>query len=294
MLVQYEHDHKTGMDLDKIATEIHKHTSGYPFLVSRICQCIHEELDQDWSTTGIYKAIKIIKEEKNTLLDDLYKNVYNNQNLAELMKRLLLDGERISYNQGIPEIDLGTMYGYFDKDDERGLVISNKIFENILIEYFVDLAKIRRELPAVHSVHNEFVVDGRFDMQACLEKFAKYYPELYSAKNAEFLERDGQLIFLMHLLPALNGRGHHYVESHTRNEERMDLVINFAGEEFILELKKWRGTKKHEAAYEQLAKYLDARNTDTGYLLTFDFRKNKEQKSGWVEYQGKKIFDVMV
>ena len=49
------------------------------------------------------------------------------------------------------------MYGYFAKDENRGLVISNKMFENLLIEYFVDLGKIKGELPTVASVNAEFI-----------------------------------------------------------------------------------------------------------------------------------------
>ena len=44
MLDEYENDHHTGMDTAKIAQEIYDYTSGYPFLVSRICQIIDTEL----------------------------------------------------------------------------------------------------------------------------------------------------------------------------------------------------------------------------------------------------------
>ena len=44
MLSEYEGEHKTGMDISKIATLIYDYTSGYPFLVSRICKIMDEEL----------------------------------------------------------------------------------------------------------------------------------------------------------------------------------------------------------------------------------------------------------
>ena len=294
MLTEYENDYQLGIDIDSIAKEIHKYTSGYPFLVSRICQCIHHELDKDWRIAGVQKAVKMIQEEKNTLFDDLHKNLNSNDQLSKLIKRMLLVGEKFSYNHGIPEIDLGARYGYFTKDADRGLVISNKIFENILIEYFVDLNKIHGELPVIMSIRDEFVQNGKFNMQACLERFATYYPMIYAEKRAEFLEKEGLLIFLMLLIPTLNGKGFYYIESQTRNEERMDLVITYGDEEFIVELKKWNGLKKHEAAYGQLNGYLESKNTDTGYLLTFDFRQKKQPKMEWIEYEGKKIFDVIV
>jgi len=294
MIDDYESDYKTSMDIASIANEIHKYTSGYPFLVSRICQFIHDELERDWTIDGVRTAVKLIQEEKNTLFDDLYKNLNNNEQLSNLIKRLLLNGQKIPYNLGVNEIDLGVMYGYFAKDSERGLVISNKIFENMMMEYFIDMAQIFETLPSVASVRDEFVSDGKFNMQACLERFAEYYPMIYSEKQAEFLEKEGLLIFLMLLIPALNGKGFYYVEPQTRNEERMDLVISYGGEEFIVELKKWKGNKKHELAYEQLHGYLESRGANSGYLLTFDFRKMKDPRIEWVEYDGKRIFDVVV
>jgi len=74
-------------------------------------------------------------------------------------------------------------------------------------------------------------------------------------------------------------------------------VIDFLKQQFILELKIWNGDSKHEAAYEQLANYLKAKNMDSGYLLTFDFRKkgnDSHSENKWIEYDGKRIFDVVL
>ena len=45
MLREYEGDYKTGMGILEVAKHIHFYTSGYPFLVSRICHRIHNKLD---------------------------------------------------------------------------------------------------------------------------------------------------------------------------------------------------------------------------------------------------------
>jgi hypothetical protein len=63
---------------------------------------------------------------------------------------------------------------------------------------------------------------------------------------------------------------------------------------YIVELKLWYGEKKHEDAFRQLLKYLEAKNEQKGYLLTFDFRKKKETSSQWVNVGGKDIFDIIV
>ena len=76
----------------------------------------------------------------------------------------------------------------------------------------------------------------------------------------------------------------------------MDIVVDYGKEQFIIEMKIWRGEQYEKEAYEQLAGYLDSKRTDTGYLLTFDFRKaeNKAAKAQWLDFGGKRIFDMVV
>jgi hypothetical protein len=60
MLIEYEKDHKTGMDIEAISKEIRTYTSGYPYLVSRLCQKIEEDLDKNWTLEGLQKAVKLV------------------------------------------------------------------------------------------------------------------------------------------------------------------------------------------------------------------------------------------
>ena len=113
----------------------------------------------------------------------------------------------------------------------------------------------------------------------------------------KFLERDGKLIFLTYLKPLINGNGFYHFESETRDSGKMDLVIDYLKQQFILELKLWDGDRKHEDGYPQLANYLKSKNIDSGYMLTFDFRKKGDDKfseNKWIDCDGKQIFDVVV
>jgi hypothetical protein len=134
-------------------------------------------------------------------------------------------------------------------------------------------------------------------MELCLTKFKQHYAEIYTEKDLVFLERDGKLIFLTYLKPLINGTGFYQFEPETRDGGKMDLVIDYLKQQFILELKLWYGDKKHEDARQQLANYLKSKNTDRGYLLTFVFRKECDKnftENKWIEGDGKKIFDVVV
>ena len=45
----------------------------------------------------------------------------------------------------------------------------------------------------------------------------------------------------------------------------MDVIINYGGEEFIVELKIWRGQKRQHDAYRQLTDYVEKRGAEKGF-----------------------------
>jgi len=135
MLREYEAEHGKGMDIAAIAEEIHGYTSGYPFLVSRICQCVDEKLGQNWTTEGIQDAVKIVLNKRNTLFDDLSKNLENNKKLYKLIYDVLILGQRRLYSTDNPTVDLGLMYGII-KETNRYIAISNRVYELRICDYF--------------------------------------------------------------------------------------------------------------------------------------------------------------
>ena len=61
MLDEYESDHHMGMDIHGVAKSIHDYTSGYQFLVSKICSIIdtnHEHIH--WNAFGVDEAVKLL------------------------------------------------------------------------------------------------------------------------------------------------------------------------------------------------------------------------------------------
>jgi hypothetical protein len=297
MLVEYENDYHTGMDISAIAQEIRFYTSGYPYLVSRICLLIERDLDRNWTLEGVQEAMKIILDENSTLFDDLIKKIEENPELSNLLFDLTVGKIRYPYNADDTIMKLGIMFGFLLKGTE-GLQIHNKIFEIRLANYFVSKNMRKwRENNAVQSSVNEIIKDNIFNMELCLSKFKKHYAEIYTDKDLKFLERDGKLIFLTYLIPLINGTGFYHFESETRDYGKIALVIDYLKQQFILELKIWSGDSKHEDAYEQLSNYLKSKNMNCGYLLTFDFRKtgdNRFSENKWIEWNGKKIFDVVL
>lgn len=67
MLEEYKTDNKTAMDSRMLAGLIHDYTSGYPFLVSRICKLMDERIcgterfpsrDDTWTCEGVTEAVR--------------------------------------------------------------------------------------------------------------------------------------------------------------------------------------------------------------------------------------------
>jgi hypothetical protein len=296
MLKEYETEHNTGMNIDEISKEIYKYTSGYPFLVSRICQCADEELNKNWTPGGVREAVTILLNEKNTLFDDLFKNLENNKDLYTLIYDMLIVGEKRTFNADNPTLSLAMMYGIIT-DSKPHASISNRIFEIRICNYFASKDELASSAKKISGVLQEDVVkNGRFDMELCLRKFADHYAELFSEADTAFFERHGRMLFLSYLRPLINGQGFYHIESQFTDLRRMDIIVDFGRDQFILELKLWKGEKYHEEAYEQLLGYMESKKAAIGYLLTFDFRKGKknERKAEWVEIDGKRIFDVLV
>ena len=296
MLIEYEKDHAAGMDITEISEEIYNFTNGYPFLVSRLCQCIDETLEKNWTAKGMREAVQILLTEKNTLFDDLFKNLENNKNLYILIYDMLIVGEKRSFNADNPILSLALMYGIIKKE-EPYVSISNRIFEIRICNYFASKDELENSEKKINGVlQADIVKNGRFDMELCLRKFAGHYAEIFNAADAGFFERHGRMLFLSYLKPLINGQGFYHIESQFTDLRRMDIVVDFGCDQFIIELKLWKGEKSHEEAYEQLLGYMESKNAGTAYLLTFDFRKGKkkERKTEWVETGGKKIFDVII
>jgi hypothetical protein len=291
------------MDSQAIAAEVYGYSAGYPFLVSRICQLIDERYNRDWTREGVRKAGQyLINEEKNTLFDDIFKNLEAYQDLYHYMYTLLFWGTEKPSTIDAPVVDLALMFGFVKNQDGK-IKAANRIFEIRMANYFLfkeSETEGRKQIKGIFRY--DVVKEGRFDMELCLRRFAKHYRQIFNKKDAAFLERHGRLVFLSFLTPLIKGEGFYYIESETTDALRMDLVVSYGMDEFIIELNIWRGHAAHGAGYEQLAEYLPRRGRKEGYLLTFDVRKesNREPPEVWLQVrpEGKgeelRIFHVML
>jgi hypothetical protein len=282
-----------------ISQEIYNYTSGYPFLVSRICQLLDEKFNKNWTSTGLISAVKYLTDiEKNTLSDDIIKNMESYSGLHKFMYELITTGKEAKYSTRDPVVEWAMIFGIVQYRNDR-IKIANRIFERWITDYFLS-KDYRSDSSSKKEINGFFkfdvVKDGRFNMELCLASFAQHYRKIFNKNEAAFFERQGRLIFLSFLVPLINGEGFYYIESETADAGRMDIVVTYDKEEFIIGLKIWHGEEYRHAGLEQLKTYLRSRNAKEGYLLTFDFRKesNRSPKEEWLESENLRILDIIL
>lgn len=192
MLNEYANENKLLLDIELLSKEIYKFTSGYPFLVSRICQIVDEDLlsenKREWTVTDIQKAVKFLLEDKNTLFDDLIKNLENNSKLYECLYNILISGLPITYNINNPIIDLGHMFGYLVKGENNNIAISNKILKEVIYNYMVSKTDSR-----IMSSYN--FKDQKLEIHRTLKDFNNYIMNKYSKNINEITELEQVAFF---------------------------------------------------------------------------------------------------
>jgi hypothetical protein len=88
--------------------------------------------------------------------------------------------------------------------------------------------------------------------------------------------------------------GNCYVEARTRNMKRTDIIVDYKGEQFIVELKIWKGDKYNSEGEKQIAEYIEFYHLKKGYMLTFNFNQNKKIGVNEVMYGDIVIVEAVV
>ncbi len=300
MLRQYQEEKQIEMDVPALADRLHYYTSGYPYLVSKLCKFIDEQIvpkrdNRNWSLADVESAFKMITHEgyTTTLFDSLTKNLENDQELYDMVFQIAMNGTPHTFTIADPVINVGHLYGIL-AEFEGQCVIHNRIYEQRMYDYMMSKL-MRTKYGQINSRAGlEYFHDDRLDVQLILHKFQTFMKEHYSNRDEDFLEREGRLLFLAFLRPILNGKGVEFKEPNVADERRMDLVITYKNTRSVLELKIWRGPKAHQEGLKQLSDYLDTCCLKEGYLLIYDFNKNKTYKQEEITFQDKQIFAVWV
>ena len=72
------------------------------------------------------------------------------------------------------------------------------------------------------------------------------------------------------------------------------MIVDYLGEQFVIEIKLWRGAEYNERGQKQLTDYLDYYHLKKGYLLSFNFNKKKETGIREFKFKDRTIIEALV
>ena len=298
MLEDYVQVRGVKMDTQWVAERLFYFTSGYPYLVSKLCKLIDEKAlpkknVKEWTEDDLDQAFQLILHEPNNAnFDTLMKNLEDYPELYDLVFSLIFDSQPKTFSSDNPTINLGVLHGIFAQSERGHLMIQNRVYRERIANMMV--SKWRTSYSAnyrpVLESSQYLLPNNGLNMEKVITNFQIFMRENHSDKDSKFLEREGRLIFLAFLKPILNGAGFDFKEPQISDERRIDVVITYNTFKYIAELKIWYGEEAHQKGLTQLTDYLDRQNLDTGYLVIFDHSKKKSWKKDWLERDGKRIF----
>lgn len=298
MLEQYSEAEKVTMDTSAIAERLYYYTSGYPFLVSKLCKNIAEKIlpkqanKTEWTLDDVEESVQLLLSENNTNFDDLIKNLENHQDLYDLVFRIVVDGVKITFNPHNSVISKGILYGIFKRNGS--IRIHNRIYEQLIYSYMISNVEVSLQTENYNSFNQFQLPNNELDIQKVILKFQEFLKQEFTEKDQSFLERQWRIIFLAFLRPILNGSGYTFKEVQISEEKRLDVVVTYFQHQYIIELKRWYGESVHQTGIEQLHDYLEKQNQSKGYLVIFEHRTGKTWRAEKIEHKEKEIFAVWV
>ena len=306
MLTDYVNETKTHMDITKISERLYFWTSGYPFLVSQLCQLVDEkiapnrndnqetastrgkgnskfripnsEFERSWVESDIDEAVNLLLKDSNTLFASMTKYLEEKKDLYALIESIVFGTQEHNYDPDSPLISMGLMYGFIKCNGDNLIKVHNKVFENKYSNYFLAGTSTQRfNISISPSIYIN--PDGSLNFEEILVKFQKVIKENYVERQFDkYNEIDLRILFLMFINSVINGHGYTFKEAQIGQEKRLDVVVVFKGEKYVVELKVWHGKSYHETSKIQLKKYMELESIKNGYMLIMSKNKKKEYK----------------
>ena len=263
---------------EKVIDLFVSYTGGQPWLVNALaCEIVYKILNYDITKAVTCEIVAQAKEnliiQRDTHLDSLIDKLQSPR-IRPIMDGLLsgIDVSYDSYNDDLLYIeDLGLVVNDMDK----GIIITNQIYGEIIPRV---LNKNFQDLMAPKVERQWYIKpDGKLDLPALLVEFQDFYREHSESwlGNFSFQESGKQLLLMAFLQRIVNGGGKTTREMAV-GRGRTDLVIEYEGDTFVLELKIKYSNYRPEKAYEQLVRYLDTVNQPHGFLVLFENKPSSE------------------
>jgi hypothetical protein len=302
LLQQYTDEGGQAFD-DEIIDLIYLLTGGQPWLVNALAREITDKiLEGDTSKPVTVEIVNQAKENlimrRDTHLDSLIDKLMDAR--IRPIVDAVISGADVAYDNFNDNLQYAVDLGIIKKSGS-GIMISNEIYKEI-IPRVINLSFMANIIPKVSP---EWFIkpDGHLDMDALLREFQDFYREHAESWLDKFsFHESGKQLLLMAFLQRIVNGGDSIAREMAVGRGRTDLVVEFNGDTFVLELKIKRSNTNMERTYKQLFHYLDQLDQPHGYLILFEQKNSDilswEERIKWTdltyELQGvKKQFTIV-
>ena len=268
---------------------IHKQTAGQPVLVNRFAQILAEELNipksEPITMKHFSKAHAQLLRGRNTNLEHLVTNIRRDRRFEALLMKIASYDEGVDFNLDRDIISELVAYGVIAEGADGMCEIANPIYQYRIMRAFKPVVNgLEQEyLPEdAHAGFQDYLTsDGQIRMAALIDNFRDFMvragfkilqvpdtPQEYIGQHLLFayLNQFVQIVGGTMYLEVQTGRG------------RMDLLILYKNEKYIVETKIWGGDTRYQAGKKQLAAYLKSEKAVEGYYVVFDHGKNPDPR----------------
>ena len=275
--------------MPEVIASIHKQTAGQPVLVNRFAQILTEELDipkgEPITMAHFSKAHAQLLEEDNVNFTHLLTNIGKNPRFENLLMRIMAWDEGVDFNLRSDIISELATYGVIARGADGMCEIVNPIYLYCILQAFkavvngLEDAYLRED--SREGFLDYLIPAGQINMRALLDNFRDFIAragfKILQVPDTpqEAVGRHLLLAYLDQFVKVIGGFMHIEVQT---GRSRMDIIITYNQQKYIIETKIWRGDRRYQAGKKQLTVYLRAEGVTEGYYIVFDHRQDPEPR----------------
>ncbi|KJJ85774.1 ATPase domain protein, prokaryote domain protein [Candidatus Omnitrophus magneticus] len=292
-----QHTKDTGqIFLKEVVDRIYELTGGQPWLVNAIAReivvkILNEDFTKKITLDHVESAKENIIQRRDTHLDSLLDKLKESR--VKNIVSAIINGDSLVYDNFNDDlryvIDLGII-----KDINNDIVFANEIYGEIIprVLNFQLQKNIREQGTTSWYIKS----NGKLDMDKLLKAFQEFYSENSEVwlERFDYKEAGPHLLLMAFLQRVINGGGRINREMAV-GTGRTDLLIEFNGDKFVLELKLKRMPSARQKGLDQISRYLDTLGMTKGYLILFEIKPSSiipwETRVKWedISHQNKNI-----
>jgi hypothetical protein len=285
-----QHTTETGQEITQEALDyVWEQSKGQPWIVNNLfmratMRVLDAESTETVSINHVYEARKQMIAARETHFDALGKRL-TDPRVKHVVQTIISGDSDPQMGRMNPDVELVMDLGLVTWSSEKGFIIANPIYEEILTQQLN--SGYHDSLPAP-STWKWQSADGNLDMNSLLHEFQGFWrkhADIWEQK-ADYTEVFPHLLLMAFLQRILNGGGR-IEREFAAGRGRMDLAVEYNNQWFIIEIKilhDYDTTKEiKEEGLKQIAHYRDKiAPAAPAYLVIFD-RRSETKKLPWNE-----------